>query len=638
MTSDALALPTRDADWYDFVAERAETWLARARATVATLTDGTDRTADEVIALWNQCDVAVANASTHAELFAAVHPEERVRERAEVATQEVAAFLTERGQDRALYEVVAAVDTTGLDAQATRLVEKVLRDFQRSGVDRDDATRARLTEIAERMVVVGQEFSRTIREDVRSIRVTAEQLAGLPQDWIEAHPADEDGLVTVTTDYPDLIPYLSFAEDRGCRIALATANGQRGWPANDAVLAELLQLRHEQAVLLGHDGWPDFDAEVKMIGTGAAIGEFIDRVADLASASAERDLATLLARAQADDPAITAITSGDTAHYTELIRREQFDVDAQQVRTYFDFTRVRDGLLTVTGRLFDVSYEQVDAPAWHPDVTSYDVVRDGVRLGRIHLDLHPRDGKYKHAAQFDLVTGVSGTQLPEGALVCNFSRQLMEHSNVVTLFHEFGHLVHHVLGGDQQFARFSGVATEWDFVEAPSQLLEEWAWDADILRSFAQNAAGEAIPADLVARMRQGKDVAAALSVRTQMYYAAISYWLHRDRPTDQDAAVTALRERYSLVEALPDTHFHTAFGHLEGYSSGYYTYMWSQVISRDLFSAFDPEDLFNTEVAGRYRDRVLAPGGSADAADLVADFLGRPYSFDAFATWLNSL
>ena len=183
-------------------------------------------------------------------------------------------------------------------------------------------------------------------------------------------------------------------------------------------------------------------------------------------------------------------------HHVEALKRERFGVDAQDVRRYFDFAKVRQGLLDVTGRLFGLTYEPVDAPAWHPDVTSYDValVENGQRLGRIHLDLHPRERKYNHAAQFTLVTGVLGRQLPEGALVCNFSRGLMDPDHVVTLFHEFGHLMHHVLAGRHEWARFSGVATEWDFVEAPSQMLEEWAWDAGVLQGFATDADGDADP------------------------------------------------------------------------------------------------------------------------------------------------
>ncbi|WP_437584400.1 M3 family metallopeptidase [Paramicrobacterium sp. CJ85] len=637
MTVEPLAMPTDSAAWPGFVTERSDTALAAAREVVERLKDGTERTPIEVLDLWNEGETAVANVAGFASFFAEVHPDASVRDLAEKKAQEAIAFVTERGQDRELYEVFAALDRDELDADAGRVLDHVLRDFRRSGVDKDDATRDRLAAISERMTLVGQDFSRNIRDDVRSVRLRPEQLDGLPDDYREAHQPDDDGLVTITTDYPDTVPFLTFATDREARHAVSRQFNSRAWPDNDPLLHELFELRAEQAQLLGYDSWPAFDAEVKMIGSGPAIGEFIDRIADLADEAGRADVATLLARAQKDDPSITEITSGDTAYYTELVRREQHDVDAQHVRRYFDFTKVRAGLLDVTGRLFGIHYrERKHTAKWSDDVSCYDVYRDETRIGRIYLDLHPREGKYKHAAQFDLVTGVSDTQLPEGSLVCNFPRGLMEHSQVVTLFHEFGHLIHHVLGGDQRWVAFSGVATEWDFVEAPSQMLEEWAWDADILRSFAVDESGEPIPADLVARMRTAEDVGRAQRVRTQMYYAAVSYVLHLDRPTDHDEAVRALGDRYSLIRPLDDTHFQTSFGHLEGYSSGYYTYMWSLVIAKDLFSAFDPSDMFDTEVAGRYRDEVLARGGSADAADLVAAFLGRPYSFEAFGRWLS--
>jgi thimet oligopeptidase len=235
------------------------------------------------------------------------------------------------------------------------------------------------------------------------------------------------------------------------------------------------------------------------------------------------------------------------------------------------------------------------------------------------------------------VTGVEGRQLPEGVLVCNFPTGLMEHDDVVTLFHEFGHLVHHVLGGRQRWFRFSGVATEWDFVEAPSQMLEEWAWDASVLATFATDEAGAPIPADLVRRMRTAEEFGKGFLARTQMFYAAVSYRLHADVPDNLTPAVRDLQRRYDLFGYVPETHFHASFGHLGGYTSAYYTYMWSLVIAKDLFSAFDRDALFAADVAHRYRDRVLAAGGSADAAELVADFLGRPYGYDAFEAWLSA-
>jgi Zn-dependent oligopeptidase len=627
-----LTLPESDAEAW--VADRTDTELARAAELVATIKAGGHE--GSALELWNDVNIALGNAFAVASLMSNVHPDEAVRNRAEAAEQAASKLLTEIGLDRELYEVLDAVDPQGLDDAGRRVLTLTLRDFRRAGVDQDDDVRARLKELSERQTEVGQEFSKNIRNSVRTISLDPARLDGLPADYVEAHAPGDDGQVTITTEYPDYVPFMTFATDRDARAALLHEFRNRAWPENDGVLEELLTLRAEQAGLLGYADWPSYDAEVKMIGKGSAIPEFIDRIADAAEAPGRRDVAVLLARLQQDHPDATAVDGRDGSFYAEVIRRENFDVDAQLVRTYFDFQKVRAGLLDVTGRLFGIEYVPVDVPVWHEDVATYDVLRDGERLGRIHLDLHPRPGKYSHAAQFDLVPGIRGRQLPQGVLVCNFSKQLMEHDHVVTLFHEFGHLVHHVLAGGHDWARFSGVATEWDFVEAPSQMLEEWAWDHDVLKTFATDASGAPIPAELVAKMRAANEFGKGYYARTQMFYAATSYYLHQQVPADLTALMVELQAKYDLFGYVPDTHFHTSFGHLHGYGSGYYTYMWSLVIAKDLFSAFDPDDMFDTTVAHRYRDRILAAGGSKDAADLVADFLGRPYNFDAFEAWLQ--
>lgn len=629
-----------DGDWHAWVSQRCHDQLEEAQQQVGLVKAGSSD-APVVLVAWNKAETAIANAGAVA-LWAEVHPDGAVRDLADDLSQQVQKYVTELGLDRDLYVVfdrlATSADLTELDADAHRVLEHTLRDFRRAGVDRDDATRDRLRELSEQGVKLSQDFGRNIRDDVRSIRVAPERLAGLPDDYREAHAPDADGLVTITTDYPDLVPFITFAVDAEARHELALAQNNVAWPANDQVLQDLLAVRRETASLLGHDSWPDYDTEVKMIGTGQAVADFIDRVGEAAKERAAGEVDVLLRRKQVDDPSADAVATYDSRYYSELVRREQYDVDGQVVRTYFAFEQVRQGLLDVTGRLFGLEWTPVsraDAGTWHDEVASYDVGLDGVRIGRIHLDLHPREGKFKHAAQFDMVKGIAGEQLPEGVLVCNFNRGLMEHDEVVTLFHEFGHLVHHVLAGQGEWARFSGVATEWDFVEAPSQMLEEWAWDADVLATFARNEAGETIPADLVAAMRRAEQFGKGLYAVQQMSYAARSYWFHAGAHDDLTAYGDELQRRYSVFPPLEGAHMHCAFGHLDGYSSGYYTYMWSLVIAKDLFSAFDRDDLFAADVALAYRNKVLAMGGRKDAADLVADFLGRPYSFDSWAAWL---
>ena len=630
-----LDLPHEPEAWLDWVSERATAGLRDAGGQVAALKEAP--AGDEaVLQLWNDVRISLGNVFAVSALMSVAHPDPAVMDEAERLHIEAQSFSTDLYLDAAIHAQLASLDVEALEAPARRYVEDALLAFRRSGVDRDGSSRDRLRVLNRRESELTQAFSRGIRDGRRTTRLDPTDLDGLPEDYREEHPADEDGKVAIGTDYADTVPFLTHSTSPAARTAVVQALLNVGWPDNDAVLAELLEVREEKAHLLGYDDWPSFDAEVKMIGSGPAIPEFIERITAATEDVGRREIDELLVLARREGEEV--IDFSNWRHHLEALKRERFEVDAQEVRRYFDFGKVRQGLLDVTSRLFGIEYERVSAPGWHPEVTSYDVrlQENGQLLGRVHLDLHPRDRKYNHAAQFTLVNGVLGRQLPEGALVCNFSRGLMDPDHVVTLFHEFGHLMHHVLAGRHPWARFSGVATEWDFVEAPSQMLEEWAWDASVLQTFATDADGRPIPDALVAQMRAADEFGKAFLTRTQMAYAAISYWFHQERPADQTARLRELFERYSLIRVVPDTHFHAGFGHLEEYTSAYYTYAWSLVIAKDLFSAFDPDDLFATEVAHRYRDTVLVPGGSKDAAELAEDFLGRPYDDRAYLTWLE--
>lgn len=626
----------RDA-WFAFLVARCDDMLDVVGRTADAIADepGDDAA---VLDRWNELTTALLNATTAAGLLGQAHPDAAIRDRADLAEQQVAAAGNAVRQDRRLYDALSAVDTEGLDEGAARMLSMTLRDFRRAGVDRDDATRERLRGLAERDKTLSQTFERNVNDDVRTVRLRPDQLAGLPDDYVAAHPVGDDGLVTITTDYPDVFPFRTFAQDREARHALYREFDNRGWPTNDAILHEITAIRRERAALLGYDGWPDYDAEIRMIGSEQAIRDFVERIDEAALHAADRDVAALVERQREDHPELDVMSWADASYYGQVVQRERFGLDAQQVRGYFEFGKVRAGLLDVTSRLFGLDYvERPDVATWHDDVTAYDVIDGGELLGRIYLDLHPREGKFKHAAHFPLVKGVGDVQLPQSALLCNLPRGLMVHDDVVTLFHEFGHLIHAVVGGRQDWARFSGVATERDFIEAPSQMLEEWAWDADVLRTFATDADGRPIPVELVDTMRAAQEFGRGFDVRVQTFYSAISVGIHADVPDDLSSYIDALAKRYMPFERLPDTHKHTAFGHLadEGYGSSYYTYLWSLVISKDLFSAFDTDDLLEPEVSRRYRDTVLAAGGSRDAADLVESFLGRPTNTEAFDRWL---
>ena len=622
--------------------------LARARAEAERLASVGSSPHDREAALraYDATFGALADAGARASLARNVHPDPRLREAAEACEQEVEAVATELSLDPRLYEALRRLDLAGLDPASGHLAEKALRDFRRAGVDRDEATRARVKALRDELVRIGQEFGRNIKDDVRTLTVDPVELDGLPEDFRRAHPPGPDGKVKLTTDNTDYVPFVTYSSSGRAREALWRLYRLRAHPQNLEVLARLLARRAELARLLGYASWAAYATEDKMIGSDAAAAELIERVTAAAEGRMRRDYAQLLDRARRDEPAAAGVPAWDSAFLQERVKAERYGFDSREARPYFEYGRVKEGVLALAGRIFGVSFVRVaGAPRWHEEVEVYDVAEGGRALGRVYLDMHPREGKYKHYAQFTLASGVEGKRLPQGVLVCNFPRPgeapaLLEHGDVRTFLHELGHLMHHVLGGHTRYATQSGVATEWDFVEAPSQMLEEWVWDPEALGSFARHVeTGERIPAELVRRMRAADEYGKGLWVRQQMFYAAVSLELHRRDLAGLDTTrlVAELQERYTPFRHVEGTYFQASFGHLDGYSAIYYTYMWSLVIAKDLFGAFRAEGMNDPRPAARYRRAILEPGGSRPASELVQAFLGRPFSFDAFRAWLEA-
>jgi thimet oligopeptidase len=331
----------------------------------------------------------------------------------------------------------------------------------------------------------------------------------------------------------------------------------------------------------------------------------------------------------------------------EQVRRSAYSFDSQSIRPYFPYDRVKTGVLDLASRLFDVQFRRVpNAPVWDPSVECYEVLDHGKLAGRFYLDMHPRDNKYKHAANFGIRTGIAGKQIPESALICNLpggekgDPGLCDVNDVDTFFHEFGHLLHGMFAGHGRWAGIGGISTEQDFVEAPSQMLEEWMKSPEVLATFAKHyQTNEPIPADLVRQMNRANAFGKGLDVRRQMVYAATSLACYDGDPSTPptDEVMSTFVKQYQPFPYVEGTHFQCSFGHLLNYAAGYYTYMWSLVIAKDLFSKFDKAHLLEPGVASQYRNIVLAPGGSKPAADLVSNFLGRPFNEKAWKAWLDS-
>jgi len=600
--------------------------------------------AESILDEFNQMEIVLDRLASRASLYRNVHPSPVVREAADLCQQNVYALFSRIGLSRPLYDQLDKIEVEQLGPIDRRYLEKMREDFELAGVSQDEATRDRITQLNEEMVKISQAFNRNIREDVRSIEVAAERLEGLPQDYIDAHTPNSEGMVVITTNYPDYLPVMQYAEDDELRLELYKQFRLRGYPDNKEVLENLLAKRYELANLVGFDNYAQYVTSDKMIGSAENAAEFIDRINDIAKPRAAADYDVLLQRLRQNDPDASVVGDWQKTYLEELIKNEVYQLDSQEIRQYFSYDKVRDGIFGLVEDMFSVEIEPWETEAWHSSVETWQIFDDGELVGQFYLDMHPRDGKYNHAAQFGVREGVRGLQTPIAALVCNFpggdgSAGLMEHSQVETFLHEFGHLLHTLFGGHQPRLSLSGVNTERDFVEAPSQMLEEWVWDADTLKTFAADTSDEVIPDTLIDKMRSARDFGRGLWTRHQMYYAALSLNYYNRPPTevDLDEMMVALQAEYSQFPYVEGTHFYTSFGHLDGYSAIYYTYMWSLVIATDMFSRFEEEGLRNPEVAQSYRENVLAPGGSKDAAELVEDFLGRPYSFEAFENLLNA-
>ncbi|MBI5836536.1 MAG: Zn-dependent oligopeptidase [Candidatus Eisenbacteria bacterium] len=605
------------------------------------------RSAANTLEPYNELNRCLDRLGSRSGLFQQVHPDSVVRAVASSVEQATSKLANEIATDPRVYSALKAVDLSKADAETQFYVFKQLRDFRRSGIDKDDATRARIRDLNEQVVRITQAFDQNLSADHSTYTVDGvAALEGLPDDYVKAHAPGADGRITLKSNYVDYIPFVTYAKSDKDRAGFFKVFMNRAYPVNVAELDTLVRLRRELATTLGYPNYAAYATGDKMIGSDTAVATFIDRVCALANTRMEADRAALLARKQKDDPAATAVNAWETSYYTELVKKEQYSFSSQEVRPYFPYARVKQGLFDVTSKMFGLTYKPVrGVPVWHPSVEVYDVYQGREKLGRFYLDMHPRANKYSHAANFPIQTGIKGRQLPMATLVCNFPEPakgdpgLMEHEDVDTFFHEFGHLLHHILGGRHPWIGTSGISTEWDFVEAPSTLLEEWVWDAATLQTFARHhQTGQPIPDELVNRMRAARDFGKGAWVRQQMFYAALSLRMHDRDPNglDSDKLVQELQAKYSPWPYVEGTHMQAGFTHLTGYSAIYYTYMWSMVIAKDMFSAFSGGPILNPQVAGHYRKTVLEAGGSKPAAELVKDFLGREYSTRAYEEWLN--
>ena len=584
-------------------------------------------------AAFDTLSLVLSDSSNEMYLISETSPIKAVRDAAEACVPRLSDLGTQVSLSRPIYDRLAAIPTAGLDEKGAFTLSRMLTNYKLAGVDKDEATRAKVTALQKAITETGLKFDANIRDDKGDMPLKPEELAGMPQDWLDGHKPGADGLVHLTYDYPDTIPVFTFADNRETRKKVLTGYSNRGYPANDEVLKTLLQERYDLAQTLGYSDYAHLVTADKMIGSPEHAAQFLDDMNAAAKPGADADYAELLAFAKTVDPTITELQRYDRSYMENKLRKQKYDVDSAEVRQYFTLAKSRAGIFQLVHDLFDADIRPWNTPVWDPSVTAWEIYDGDKLVGRFYLDLSPRDGKFNHAAQFPIRTGVEGRQVPIGALVTNFpATGPMDHDDVNTFLHEFGHLIHDMYSGHTQYATQSMGNLQWDFIEAPSQLLEEWTWDYDTLKRFASNDKGEPIPQTLVAKMNAGRRFGEAGDWKGQLAYSAVSLNFY-DRKPDFELSPMYDEQiaRYSMYPPMPGTHSYDSFGHLNGYSAIYYTYVWSKAIALDLFTKFKADGMRNPDTAVRYRKLVLEPGGSEDANVLIQDFLGRPLSLDAF-------
>ncbi|WP_051978113.1 M3 family metallopeptidase [Edaphobacter aggregans] len=589
-------------------------------------------------------------AGNEAYLMYAVGDAAPLRDKGQALVAKISSVQTELNLNQAVYKALSAVPLPANDAATKHYVERALLEYRLAGVDKDDATRAKIRQLQDKITEQSLVFGRNVADGKLEISAAKAELDGLPEDYITRHKPKADGSYTLTTDSPDFTPVISFAKSADLRKRMYIAYNERAYPKNVAVLKSILETRQELATTLGYVTFADFAMADQMIGSANNLKAFLKQVDEASHDIADKEYDVLLAYAQSQQPGLKNILASDYGYWAEQYRRAKYDFDAQSVRPYFPYTQVQEGILTTAARLFHVEFKAVPgAKTWDKSVSTYDVFdavgSDHKKLGRIYLDMHPREGKDKWFSSAPVVPGIRGRQIPEGVLICNFSGGvagdpgLMEYSEVVTFFHEFGHLMHHILGSQGQWSNGGGFNVEGDFVEASSQMLEEMFRDYGVLSAFGKDyKTGAVIPRSLVEKMNAAGAYGRGNWVQRQLLYSTYSLQLHDRAPADVDfdALWRQDAERFSRATFVDGNRGYASFTHLTGYSSNYYTYMLDKVIAVDFFAQFDKANLLGGPAAMRYRRTVLDPGASKPATQLVKDFLGREQSLDSLKLWMN--
>ena len=571
-----------------------------------------------------------------------VSTDKKFRDAANDLQMQISQYMVDVATRRDVYKAIREYTDTNprLDPVQAKLVKEMLIGFKNSGMDLNDADLEKFKALNKEKAEYIIKFDKNIQEYKDPLAVTQEQLQGLGEDYIKKLSKTDDGKYLVTLDYPDYVPFMQNADDEQARKELEFKFNRRGGQENVELLEKTLTLRREIARLLGYKNHAELRLEDRMAKNPKTVMAFLkDLQKKLKPLGKKEDKEMIAYKNSKTGKNSRTLYSWESGYWSNKFRKENLELDSEKIKEYFPSQVVIDGMLDLFGGVFGITFEPVDIPVWHPDVKAFKIKdkASGELVAYFYMDLYPREGKYKHAACFGLVEGEEkqdGTyQIPFVAIVANLNKpsgdtpSLLKHGEVETLFHEFGHVLHNALT-KAKYSAFSGTSVSWDFVEAPSQMLERWAWDPQVLKKISKHyKTGEALPDDLIKRMIAAKNFGAGGMYLRQDFFAQYDMTLHTaDTTPDTTKLYFELTKKIRGLPLTKGTIPQASFGHIMGgYDAGYYGYLWSEVIAEDFFGEFKKNGIFNPETGLKFRREILEKGGTLDEEKMVENFLGRP-------------
>lgn len=580
-----------------------------------------------------------------------VSPHKNVREAAHKMAEDFSKKIVDVVYDEGIYRALCeyASKKECLAGEDKILFEDMMRDYRRMGFDLPKKKQELLKKNLKELSHLSLSFRKNINDYKDFITLTETEATGLSERFLSGLKKDAKGRYVVTLEYPDIGPFLENSPNDRKRKEIVDKNARKGGPKNIALLKRIIALRHKNATMLGYKTFAHYAIEDRMAQNPETVMKFLNEIKKRVGRGARKDKDELIAFKRACTKNPRATSEYYDSYYVHQLQKQTYSIDSETVREYFPFPKVKEGVFEIYQKLLGVTFKRVtNHSLWHSDVELYAITDNKKEIAYFAMDLFPREGKYGHAAAFDLINGrvQNDTYVaPFAALVCNFpkptnkSPSLLSHDEVETFFHEFGHIMHDVLT-KARYESQSGFHVAWDYVEMPSQMLENWVWKKEILGKISGHyKTGKRLPNTLITNMLRAEKFRISTMYQRQMLLSLFDMELHLSGTGKAPHHEYRAMVKKTMGYTLPDTQlFPAGFGHIVGgYEAGYYSYAWAKVYAQDMFTRFEKEGLLNRRTGRDYRTWILEKGSSMHEMELIKKFLGRKPSMTAFYRYIRS-